>query len=135
MKIAIVGSRKYPDLAQVRRFVQGIAAKYPDATIVSGGALGVDRNAEQEARKCGLKVKVIRPKWKEPHPVTGKEIFNRSAGFERNEEIVKHVNVVVAFIWKNSAGTANTIKHAREWEKELYIYTPEGLLEISRPAD
>jgi len=48
MKVAIVGTRTYPDLEQVRKYVRDLS---PDDIIVSGGAKGVDETAEGEARK------------------------------------------------------------------------------------
>ncbi len=59
MHIAIVGSRKYPYLDDVKRLVRMIAEddkKEPGYVIVSGGADGVDTTAEQEAALCGLPV-------------------------------------------------------------------------------
>ena len=40
MKLAIVGSRNYPNRSLVDRVVQAVAQKAPDTVIVSGG-LGV----------------------------------------------------------------------------------------------
>ena len=51
MKVAIVGTRTYPDLDQVREYVRKLS---PDDIVVSGGAKGVDETAEDEARKQGL---------------------------------------------------------------------------------
>lgn len=56
MKVAIVGSRDWPELDRVGEFVEKLAEKYPTAVVVSGGARGVDRTAEAVALKCGLRV-------------------------------------------------------------------------------
>lgn len=59
MFIAIVGSRNYSYLDDVKRLVRMIAEddkKEPGFVIVSGGAQGVDTTAEQEAILCGLSV-------------------------------------------------------------------------------
>jgi len=53
MKVAIVGSRHYPNLERVRKYVRKLS---PNDTIVSGGAKGVDQTAEDEARKLGMEV-------------------------------------------------------------------------------
>jgi hypothetical protein len=50
-RIAIVGARKHPDLDFVRAHVRGLPG---DATVVSGGADGVDITATKEAREVGL---------------------------------------------------------------------------------
>lgn len=54
--IAIVGSRGYPHLEDVTALVEKIAADNPCAVIVSGGAKGVDKTAEDAANKVGLEV-------------------------------------------------------------------------------
>ena len=60
MRIAIVGSRKYPHLEDVRALVRRIALDHPDATIESGGADGTDTAAESEAIAVGLQVDSFR---------------------------------------------------------------------------
>lgn len=61
MRVSIVGSRDYPDLARVRDFVARLARKYPGAIVLSGGARGVDATAEQAAQENGLEVISYRP--------------------------------------------------------------------------
>jgi len=56
MVVGIVGSRDYPNLTEVAAFVRRLARKYPDAVVVSGGAPGVDQEAETRARAFGLDV-------------------------------------------------------------------------------
>lgn len=57
MKIAIVGSRDYPNLDKVRALV----AQLPEKTrVVTGGAIGVDATAYEEAVKRGLKTSAFR---------------------------------------------------------------------------
>jgi len=60
MKVAIVGTRTYPDLEKVREFVRTLPK---NAIIISGGAKGVDQTAEDEARKQGLEVISVTPEW------------------------------------------------------------------------
>ena len=102
MKIAIVGSRNYPDLDKVREFVRKLS---PDDTIVSGGADGVDETAEDEARKLGLEVISISPEWNK---------YGKTAGLIRNDLIVATADCVVAFWDGVSRGTKYTIDKARE---------------------
>lgn len=56
--MAIVGSRTYPDLEQVREYVRELSK---NDIIVSGGAKGVDATAENEARKFGMEVISVLP--------------------------------------------------------------------------
>ena len=54
MKIAIIGSRDYPQLSQVTAYVYFTHDRHDAAAgplvIVSGGAAGVDQTAEKAAR-------------------------------------------------------------------------------------
>ena len=111
-KIAIVGSRDYPHLNRVRAYVESLP---PDTIIVSGGARGVDREAEVTARRCGLTVIVFHANWK-PNGV-----FDRSAGMRRNQLIINEADQVVAFWDGNSRGTKNSIDRAKRANKPVQI--------------
>ena len=84
MKVAIVGTRTYPDLEQVRDFVRQLS---PDDIVISGGAKGVDETAEDEARKLGMEVISVTPEW---------DKYGRRAGLMRNDIIVGMADSVVA---------------------------------------
>lgn len=112
MKVAIVGSRNYSTLERVYEYVNGL----PDGTIViSGGARGVDRAAEDAARSRGLKVISFRPDWKK---------YGKSAGFIRNKTIVDAADRVVAFWDLTSKGTRNSIERAKVAGKDVQIFAP-----------
>jgi hypothetical protein len=68
VKIAVVGSRTYPNLAEVRQFVW---EQDRNTVIVSGGASGVDSAAIHEARRLGMEYEVHLPDW---------NVHGRSAG-------------------------------------------------------
>lgn len=111
MKIAIVGSRNYPDLKEVAKYVE---EQLQDGDVViSGHAFGVDRAAEFAALKRGLKVEVFPADWKK---------YGKKAGFIRNIDIVKAADRVVAFWDGVSKGTGHTIDIATERLKPLEIY-------------
>ena len=67
------GSREGADLEHVASYVRGIAAKYPDTIIVSGGAEGVDKTAETTALASNLSVISFRPKKLRHDEVLGEE--------------------------------------------------------------
>jgi hypothetical protein len=56
LKVAVIGSRGFPALDRVEAWIEKLAARYPDATVVSGGAPGVDIRAEGAALANGLSV-------------------------------------------------------------------------------
>lgn len=100
MKIAIVGSRDYPDLGEVQQFVDSLISS---DVIVSGGAKGVDKTAAFAARERGMQVIEYLPDWK---------THGKQAGFLRNLEIVLQAEHLVAFHFRNSRGTQHSIKLA-----------------------
>jgi hypothetical protein len=111
---AIVGSRDYPDLEAVRRYV----ATLPEGcVVVSGGARGVDRVAAHEARQRGLRVVEYLADW---------DRFGRRAGFLRNEQIVAAADTVIAFWDGESRGTKHTIDLARRHHKPCHVILPGG---------
>lgn len=67
LAIAVVGSRRWRNLARVRAYVKKIAEKYPGAVVVSGGAVGADTAAERAALRHGLRVVSFRPEPALPH--------------------------------------------------------------------
>lgn len=111
MRVAIVGSRTYPDLAEVREFVAGL----PQGTLViSGHGRGVDMAAEDAAnerfRRGELPKPLIFPADWDRH--------GKAAGCLRNTKIVEAVaaeaeRAVTAFWDGRSPGTADTIRKAR----------------------
>lgn len=112
MKVAIVGSRDFSELARVDAYVDALPA---DTVVVSGGARGVDRRAEQRARARGLEVVSLSADWAR---------HGKRAGFLRNREIVATVDRVVAFWDGVSPGTASTIELARRTGKAVEIHLP-----------
>ncbi len=112
MKIAIVGSRTYPDLNKVVEYVKALPE---GTTIVSGGALGPDLVAEKAAKRRGLPTLIFLADWKaEP----------KEAGAIRNQTIVDHADEVVAFWDGISKGTAITIRKAKAAGKPVTIIKP-----------
>jgi hypothetical protein len=108
-RIAIVGSREYAATEKIEQFVWNLR---PDTVIVSGGDRGVDRTAEQAARRRGLRTLIFRAEWTK---------YGKRAGSMRNELIVDNADEVVAFWDGWSPGTADTIRRARAARKPVRI--------------
>lgn len=100
--VAIVGSREWPDLHRVRQLVEQLG---PTAVVISGGADGVDAEAEDVARKAGRAVVSMRPIG------TAKGEWTKAA-FARNGFLALCADVVVAFWNGTSSGTKDTIRKA-----------------------
>lgn len=112
MRIAIVGSRDGLPWARVSDAIRDLVRR-PDVTsVVSGGALGVDRLAESLALAAGKHVVAIRPDWQR---------FGKSAGYRRNVEIVAQADEVYAFWNGTSKGTKHSIDIANKMRKPVYV--------------
>jgi hypothetical protein len=104
--IAIVGSREGVPYQLVYELVEKLATKYNgNLTIVSGGARGVDRHAENAARRFRVPTLIYNAEW---------EKYGKRAGFLRNEQIVDASDEVYAFWNGESRGTEHTINLARK---------------------
>lgn len=103
MKLAISGSRNYQDYATLKKVIQQLV---PQATmIISGGAKGADRLAEQYARENNLELKIIRPQY-DRYPF-------KAAPMIRNADIVNAADKVICFYHQTKTnGTADTAKKA-----------------------
>jgi predicted Rossmann fold nucleotide-binding protein DprA/Smf involved in DNA uptake len=110
MKVAVVGSRHYPKLYLVRKLV---AALPFDCTVISGGARGVDSEAEQAARARGLAVEIFPADWRK---------YGRGAGMRRNREIIARADVVLAFWDGVSPGTQHSIQLAKMLGKPVQVF-------------
>lgn len=118
MRVGIVGSRDYPDLASVWAFVEKLAARQPDAIIVSGGARGVDTVAAVAGRFFDLEVKEWEPEW---------EKYGRyMAPIARNTTIVEDSDVLIAFWDGVSTGTKDSLDKAKARGMKVKVITPGG---------
>lgn len=116
--VAVVGSREVKDRALVFYWLDMIDDYYNIRKIISGGARGVDKIAEEWADQLPKITKVIYPaKW----IVDGQ--LDKSAGFKRNHDIVRESDMVIAFWDGISRGTKHAIDLARKYNKHhLVIY-------------
>ena len=119
-KIAIVGSRGFRALWRVESLVDHIAVDYAfwkdEVEIVSGGAEGVDTEANLVALSNQLKTKIFLPDYKK---YADRPKF---APIARNYEIVDYADEIHAFWDGKSAGTRSVIDYAKEQGKPIRVY-------------
>jgi predicted Rossmann fold nucleotide-binding protein DprA/Smf involved in DNA uptake len=106
--VGIVGSREFAPLSLVAEFVASLSA---DLIIVSGAAKGVDAHAAACARAHNLEVLEIPADWRR----------GKSAGMQRNAEIVCSSDVIIAFWDGSSAGTAHSVELARRSGIPMFV--------------
>jgi len=118
MKLAIVGSREYPNEEQVRALVRSLPL---DWEIVSGGCDGVDAWAESEAKLRGMKVTAFRV------PETAWRA-NRGAAFMRNGHVAAYCEALVAFPHGLARGTMDTVVKAVTLGRPIFVVAPDDPL-------
>jgi len=123
MNVAVIGNRDFEDYLLLEKVLN----KFDIHLITSGGAKGADSLAEEYAKNKGIEINVIEAKWddfSEPCVIKynqyGKK-YNTLAGFKRNQEIIKAVDVVIAFWDGKSPGTRDSIKKAEQLEKTVIV--------------
>ena len=111
MKIAIIGSRGL-HITDMNEYL-------PDDVneIISGGAKGVDCDAENFARANGMKITVFLPDY---------ERYGRAAPIIRNKQIVDYADEVIAFWDGESKGTLSVIKYCEKQKKKVTVIDKRG---------
>jgi len=110
MKLAIVGSRTFNDYELLTSELADLANSVSE--VVSGGSKGADLLAEKWAMSQSIPLKIFKANW---------ERYGRSAGPQRNREIVDYSDHCVAFWDGKSKGTLYTINLFKKHNKPVKI--------------
>lgn len=108
MNIAVVGSRTFTDYQLLATTLK----EYDIKQLISGGAIGADKLAEQYAKEHNIPIVVYKPEWNK---------YGKIAGLLRNTDIIKDADIVIAFWNGISTGTKDSINKAKEMNKQLRI--------------
>ena len=106
MKLAIIGSRGL----HVEDLSQYVSENVTE--IVSGGAKGIDSDAEAYAKANNIKLTVFKPDY---------ESYKRGEPIVRNKLIVDCADEVLAFWDGNSKGTLSVIEYCRKQGKKITV--------------
>lgn len=114
-KFAVIGSRDFTDYKKVCEVLD----KYPISEIISGGSRGADSLAAKYAKEKGITLTEFIPDWS----------IGKFAGHIRNQYIIDHCDVVIAFWDMKSTGTKDSINKAKRANKPIIIIniSDEGL--------
>ena len=94
MKLTIVGSRDLTkaQMVFVKDTIEDVIREYKEYShplmIISGGARGVDKLAEELAYEYKIRLIIFKPNWKK---------YGLKAGAVRNKKIVDEADCVLAF--------------------------------------
>lgn len=106
MKVAIIGSRTVE--------IHNLEDYLPDEvdTIISGGAIGIDRCAARYAREHNIRLIEFLPDY---------TAYGRSAPIRRNIEIIDAADMVIAFWDGKSRGTKFVIDRCKKINKPIRV--------------
>ena len=126
MKVIIAGSRtlnhsKYVETAFSMAFNKWMSENqenwkdFTQPEIVSGGAQGVDFQAELYAKKKGLPFTEFKADW---------DKYGKSAGIRRNIDMATYADALIAIWDGKSKGTLHMINDMVSKNKPVYVYCP-----------
>ena len=116
MRFGVVGSRGFTNYQMVKNVLEQFLVQFPNFILISGGAQGADSLGERFADEHGLEKIIHLPDW---------DKYGRSAGYIRNQKIVKDSDAVVAFWDGQSKGTEHTIDLCRSSGKGVFVFAIE----------
>lgn len=103
MNLGIVGGRDYTNYQNFKKIVDDyIKNNGKISKIISGGAKGVDSMAEIYAKDNNIPIEIYKPNWK----------LGKSAGIQRNTDIVNNCTHLLALPTEKSVGTYDSIRKA-----------------------
>lgn len=113
MKVIIAGSRSIIQMAPVVRAIA--QSGFVISEVVCGEANGVDTLGKVWARQNGIAVKSFYPNW---YP---QGVYNKFAGFNRNEEMGDYADALIAVWDGKSGGTKHMIDCMKKLKKPYHI--------------
>jgi hypothetical protein len=126
--LGIVGSRDFDDynlFDKVIRKVISIEGK-PN-NIISGGARGTDSFGSKWASDNNISTIIFKPRYND----FPEKVRRWMAPKERNTDIVKNSDIILAFWNMESTGTLDSITKGRDMNKKIYIFnTNDNKLKI-----
>ena len=102
MKVVVTGGRNYVMTLSDYHFLENVVSILGASAILTGGARGVDAQAEAWARRRGIPVQTIRPNWTKD---------GDSAPFRANTRLAEAAGAVIAF--PGGEGTADMVDQAQ----------------------
>ena len=112
MRVIIAGSRDFNDYNSLERKMNVILKNQDDVTIISGTARGADKLGERYAGENHHKLEKYPAMW---------DLYGKSAGYKRNEEMAKVADSCVVFWDGKSSGTKHMIDLVKKFNLKLRV--------------
>lgn len=113
-RVIIAGSRRFADYDLLCRVMdERLSEIKDDITVVCGMARGADALGERYAIDKGYNI--------DRHPAEW-DVYGKSAGYRRNEEMAKCSDALVAFWDSASRGTKHMISTAKRYGLDILVY-------------
>lgn len=112
-KLIIAGGRGFDDYELLRKCCDiALSSITEEIEIVSGTAGGADKLGEKYANEKGYHIKRFPANW---------EMYQKRAGYIRNDEMAQYANALIAFWDGLSKGTGHMINLANEHNLKVRI--------------
>ena len=128
-KVIIAGGRDFNNYTYLKSKCDHALKNKKQIQIVSGKAKGADSLGEQYAKENNLSIKEFPADWDnlEVENVVVKtnkwgKKYNALAGLNRNEDMAKYADALIAFWDGESTGTKNMIDLAEKYELKVKVY-------------
>lgn len=113
MRLIIAGGRTFTNLALMTEKLDALLVYTTEpVTIISGTANGADKLGEQYARLRGYEVEQYPAQW---------DVYGRSAGYKRNEQMAGVATACVVFWDGESKGSKHMIDLATKRKLQLRV--------------
>lgn len=112
MRWIIAGGRNFTNYSLLKKECNKVFSEYPAAEIVSGAARGADALGQIYATTNGIPLKNFPAQW---------DVFGKSAGYRRNEQMRDYADALIAFWDGESKGTKHMIDIMQKAGKKVYV--------------
>lgn len=113
LRVIIAGGRDFDDYLGLCVICDKAFSKQSKIEIVCGMAKGADTLGERYGKDKGYKINYFEAKW---------DLFGKSAGYRRNEEMAKNADALIAFWDGDSKGTKHMIDLAKKYNLKVKVY-------------
>lgn len=104
-KVLVCGGRDFADKDAFFEAMDKLQSRFGFATVIHSGARGADALAGLWARERGIDVRTYPAQWNK---------YGRSAGFRRNEDMLRRAKPDYVFAFPGGARTAHMVQISRD---------------------